>query len=225
MVFTKYPSSKNITSRERGASKVIYGILINLTYYQIKNFIHVSDATITKTKKLLRNAFKKYSEDKFIPLGGNKIFVECDETVISRRGIIWNPISTDDRLRDTIWILGSLLILPPETFFLKRIPDRTIVTITRALEEKVLINSIFTTDGHPSYPRVAEHLHLHHNVVNHSEGFINSEGIHTNNIEGFWSHLKSELRRQGVVMRRNIDDWIEDFSFRRKYLKIMSRIE
>ncbi|KCZ78061.1 hypothetical protein H311_00919 [Anncaliia algerae PRA109] len=90
-------------------------------------------------------------------------------------------------------------------FFLKRIPDRTIATITRALEEKVLINSIFTTDGHLSYPRVAENLHLHHNVVNHGEGF--------------WSYMKLEMRRQGGVMRRNNDEWIEDFSFRRKYLK------
>ncbi|KCZ78983.1 hypothetical protein H312_03634 [Anncaliia algerae PRA339] len=96
---------------------LIYGILIDLTYYQIKNFIHASDAIITKSKKLLRNAFKKSSEDKFIPLDGNKIIVECDETVISRRGIIRNPTSTDDKLRDKIWILGPLIILLPETFF------------------------------------------------------------------------------------------------------------
>ncbi|KCZ79223.1 hypothetical protein H312_03387 [Anncaliia algerae PRA339] len=79
--------------------------------------------------------------------------------------------------------------------------------ITSSLEEKVLINSIFSTNGHLSYPYVTENLQLQYNFLNHREGFINSEGVHTNNIEGFWSYLKSEIRGQGVLMRKNIDDW------------------
>ncbi|KCZ77687.1 hypothetical protein H311_01298, partial [Anncaliia algerae PRA109] len=64
----------------------------------------------------------------------------------------------------------------------------------------------------------AQNLLLEHNVVNHNQGFITHDGIHTNNIEGFWSFLKSEMRRQGGVMRNNIDEWLEEFTFRKRFL-------
>ncbi|KCZ80474.1 hypothetical protein H312_02111, partial [Anncaliia algerae PRA339] len=87
------------------------------------------------------------------------------------------------------------------------------------LEGRLRVNSIFFTEGYPSYPTVAENLSLQHHIVNHNEGFVNEDGIHSNNIEGFWSYLKLEMRRQGGVLRNNIDEWLVDFTFRKRYLK------
>ncbi|KCZ74389.1 hypothetical protein H311_04646, partial [Anncaliia algerae PRA109] len=131
----------------------IYGLLINLTYYQIKNFVNVSDPTIPKIRKILQNAIKTYSQNKFIALGGMKVIVECDETVLSRRGIIRNPTSMDSKRRDTVWILGVIDNTNERNFFIERITERTVETISRSLENKILLGSIFTTDGYPSYPR------------------------------------------------------------------------
>lgn len=44
--------------------------------------------------------------------------------------------------------------------------------------------------------QMLQRIFLRHNVLNHSVNFVNENGIHTNNIEGFWSILKYELRKQ-----------------------------
>jgi hypothetical protein len=50
------------------------------------------------------------------------------------------------------------------------------------------------TDGHLSYPKAVKSINGKHIVVNHSTGFKNDEGFHTNLIENFWSILKYEIK-------------------------------
>lgn len=51
-------------------------------------------------------------------------FVQCDETVIRRRGIIRVPTSTAGNTKDNVWILGSLGGSDTCGFFLKRVQNR-----------------------------------------------------------------------------------------------------
>ncbi|KAI5151376.1 hypothetical protein ENBRE01_2098 [Enteropsectra breve] len=62
-------------------------------------------------------------------------------------------------------------------------------------------------------------VNLIQSVVNHSHGFISPDGAHTNNIEGFWAYLKTQMCCQYGVLRSEIDAWLEEFSFQRRYLK------
>ncbi|KAG0422569.1 hypothetical protein DMUE_6200, partial [Dictyocoela muelleri] len=92
------------------------------------------------------------------------------------------------------------------------------MTITPALEDVIRVGSVLYSDGHPSYPAVASNLGLEHKVVNHSEGFVNDEGNHTNDIEAFWSHLKASMRKENGVKRENVDNWLAEYEFKRRYL-------
>ncbi|KAG0440740.1 hypothetical protein DMUE_1522 [Dictyocoela muelleri] len=88
------------------------------------------------------------------------------------------------------------------------------------------------TDGHLSYPGVASNLSLQHKVVinsegfkaldgthtNNIEGFKALDGTHTNNIEGFWGGLESCMRKEHSVKRDNIDIWLEEYTFKKRYL-------
>lgn len=156
-------------------------------------------------------------------VGGLNIITEIDETVLSRRGIIRSPTGCDESRIDTIWIIGLIDNSNARNFYLSRIIDRRIPTITECIGNIILPGSIVYTDGHPSYPRIATNLNLSHHVVNHSIGFVSNEGIHTNNIECFWSHLKTSMRKENGVKRVNIDDWISQYTFRRRYLVGCSR--
>lgn len=197
---------------------ILFLLLTGCTYHQIYIFHNISNTTITRLKNTLRDCYKKFMNDRPIFLGGLGCVVEADETVLSRRGIIASPTSFSDLRRDTIWILGVIDNTPNKNFFIKRIPDRTIESITTALEGVVRCGSRFYTDGYPSYPRVAENLSLNHSVVNHSSGFISTDGTHTNNQEGFWSHLKASMRKEHGVKRENIDIWIDEYTFKRRYI-------
>ncbi|KCZ82030.1 hypothetical protein H312_00512 [Anncaliia algerae PRA339] len=82
-----------------------------------------------------------------------------------------------------MWILGAIENTDERIFFPSRIPNRTVAALTNVLEGRIRVNSILFTDGYPSYPAVAENLSLQHHIVNHSEDFVNEDGIHSNNIE------------------------------------------
>ncbi|KAG0420014.1 hypothetical protein EQH57_0326 [Dictyocoela roeselum] len=198
---------------------LLYCLVVNLSYSQIKCMNdNVNNETIFTARERLRKVFNTINKQTKICLGGIGRVVEADETVISRRGIIRNPTKLDDEIKDTIWIFGAIDDSPEKNFILKRVKNRETVTLTKALEGFIGVGSKLCTDGHPSYPGVCENLCLKHKFVNHSEGFINDEGVHTNNIEGFWSYLKSEMRKQHGIKRQNIDIWLDEFTFRKRFL-------
>ena len=103
-------------------------------------------------------------------------------------------------------------------FFVKRIPDRKAETLTKVLESVIGVCSNFCTDGYPSYPEVARNLHVVHHVLNHSLGFKSEDGTHKNNIEGFCAILKDKMRKEHDVRRENIDEWLKEFTFLKRFV-------
>lgn len=196
----------------------LYLILNGCTYQQIYSFHGLSKSTIMRIKNNIRELYEKYIMDRPVYLGGHGIVVEADETVLSRRGIIVSPTSTSDERRDTIWILGAIDNTDAKNFFIKRIENRKIESISEAFEGVIKVGSLLYTDGYRSYPQAAENLGLVHSIVNHSMGFISPDGIHTNNQEGFWAHLKASMRKEHGVKRVNIDRWISEYIFIRRYI-------
>ncbi|KAG0438537.1 hypothetical protein DMUE_3026, partial [Dictyocoela muelleri] len=177
-----------------------------------------SKSLISAVKSKLRTCYKRYSDSKNLFLGEPGYIVEVDESVICRKGIIRNPKSTDDDKTETIWILGGIDNTDSRNFFVKRIKYREIDTLTPAMYGLICVGSRLHTDGHPSYPGVASNLSLRHKVLIHSDGFKALYGTHTNNIEGFLSGLESYMRREHGVKRVNIDIWLEEYSFKKRFL-------
>lgn len=206
--------------------QLIYMLLLDVNYKQLHFFVGVSDSTISKIKKKLITVYQSYINARPpVVLGGYNTIVEVDESVISRRGIIRNPTTLDDNTADTIWILGAVERNQPQNFLLKRIQNRTILNISNALEGKIRVCSILHSDGHPSYPAVANNLNVTHCVVNHSRGFRSETGTHTNSIEGFWAHLKNCMRKEHGVARNKVDDWILQYTFKRRFIMKCDRHE
>lgn len=206
---------------------VLYVLILGSNYFQLRMFFGISDSSIARYKALLLDCYKAYLDARPIVLGipGRRIIVEVDESVLSRRGIIRNPTSTDDTVQDTVWILGGVDRTDEHNFFLVRVPDRTVESFTEAMRGRIVRGSRLYTDGHASYPQTARNLGLIHRTVNHSLGFRAPDGTHTNNIEGFWSHMKSTMRKENGVHRENIDDWLIQYTFKRRYVNNSSQEE
>lgn len=210
---------KAICSSKLTLNKLLHCIylLLNDTPYQQMNVYHgVSSSTISSIKKKLIEIYKVILNNNVSRLGGNNITIEIDETVLSRRGIIKNPTTLDDETRDTVWIVGGVEKQNTKNFFLCRVENRKINTLSECLKNYIFPNSILFTDGHPSYPAVSNNLMCQHYVVNHNHGFVADDGTHTNSIEGFWSHVKSSMRKEHGVKRSNIDNWIIQYTFKRR---------
>ncbi|WUR04296.1 DDE-TNP-IS1595 domain-containing protein [Vairimorpha necatrix] len=194
---------------------VVFLVLCNSNYRLIKCLTCVSNDTILKIKLKLREYIRKKLETD-CKIGGSG--VQVDETVLCRRGTIRVPSRADDGIKDTVWILGLIEAVDRKKFCIVQVPDRKINTLTKIIEDIVLPGSVLISDGHPSYPGVAANLKLKHIIVNHSIGFTNEEGFHTNNIENFGSGMKSEMTKQHGVKRVNIESWLEEFTFRKNFL-------
>lgn len=220
-IFRNCRQRKTLCRNSLGLCKylhIIYLILTECNYKQLNRYYNLTNTTIFRMKKLLRKIFKKHMQNNKTFLGGLGKVIEIDETVLSRRQIIKNPTSLEDDVLDTVWILGAIDNTPEKNFFIKRVENRKVETLTRELEDKLKIGSIICTDGFSSYPQTCENLGLEHKIVNHSEGFVAPDGTHTNNIEGFWSHLKSQMRKENGVKRENLDSWLIEYEFKRRFL-------
>ena len=58
-----------------------------------------------------------------------------------------------------------------------------------------------------------------HGTVIHKRMFVSPEGIHTNRIESTWGAFKRKYRNATNKNPQNLDSYISDFLFRRKYFK------
>jgi hypothetical protein len=56
-----------------------------------------------------------------------------------------------------------------------------------------------------------------HEVVNHSKGFVNSKGGHTDQIENFWSHLKHDYRNRSGLNHNRTTKFLKEFSWRKRH--------
>ena len=91
-------------------------------------------------------------------------------------------------------------------------------TLSSYLDGKIGVGSSLHTNEFASYPQVSENLHLNHRILNHPIGFVNENGTHNKNIEGFWLHFKSCLTKENGLKRSNINDWIQEYTFKRRYI-------
>lgn len=190
--------------------------IFNNTNYYITYVTDYSEATyISIKKKFLMLVKELNSIDK---IGGWNRRVQVDETVISRLGIIDCPSHASDNIYRSVWLVGGIEEDDRNYFFLEIVPDRTIETIKNLFQRKLASGTTVVTDGYPSYPAAVRSLQMEHIIVNHSEGFTNAEGDHTNLIENLWSHLKTEMRTRHGIMHSNWEHYLAEFTWRKRHL-------
>ncbi|KAG0438925.1 hypothetical protein DMUE_2789 [Dictyocoela muelleri] len=100
-------------------------------------------------KQCLRQIYKNHIERYKTLISEPGIIVEVDESVICRRGITRYPTSTDDNIKDIIWIIEEIENTPERKFLVKVIKNRRINTLSEALEGLIAMESILYTRCHP----------------------------------------------------------------------------
>jgi transposase len=93
-------------------------------------------------------------------------------------------------------------------------PDRKMDTLRPLIRKHVAQKTTVVTDDFTSY----DGLNIrgwNHQRINHSAGFYVKGDVHTQTIEGFWSHVKNGIR--GVykaVGREYLQSYLNEYCFR-----------
>jgi hypothetical protein len=155
-----------------------------------------------------------------VKIWGTGVRVQIDETAICNGLVVSNPSNRYDNIPEIQWIVGGVVEGNCRQFFLELVPNRKWDTILEVFNECILPGTIIVTDGYPSYPRAVETFCSEHERINHSLGFVNETGGHTNQIENIWSHMKQDYRRKGGINHGRITLWIDEFSWKKEKFKL-----
>lgn len=179
--------------------------------------LNIAKGTYQNIKKNINN----FLNDQFIleeKLGGKNIKVQVDETVICHGETELFPSQLPDDFPGITWLVGMIEENSSKIKY-EIVPNRSLETFKNLFERNINKESIIITDGHASYPGAVDHVRGIHKVVNHSRGFKNEEGFHTNNIENLWSILKYEIKKRRGVISTNIPTFLKEFDFRYKNIR------
>lgn len=197
--------------------RLIYLFICNCNNFFIIRQCNITPNTYIKYKKIIMEICGNIVRRGNRKLGGIKKAVQIDETAFKRGKIVRNPSSALDSDTSIMWLVG---IIEEESgkIILKFLPNRKIETLAQFISENILEKSIIKTDGHPSYPAAVSLNNCEHIIVPHVKGFKNTEGYTTNNIEGVWGVLKTEMSKRKGVSRSMLNEFLNEFTFRWQFV-------
>ena len=142
------------------------------------------------------------------PLSGH---VEIDETVVGGQQSKFNKRNKGTNKTVVMGIVerkGRIIAGP--------IPDAFMGTLDPIVRENVVLGSQISTDEHKSYGRLSDGYN--HQTVIHSKKEYVRGNVHTNTLEGHWSHFKRAVKGTHVhVSSQHLWKYVGEFSYRRNF--------
>ena len=181
---------------------------VNLACVYLKQ--KISRKSIQNWYGLLRDVMTRKLIQNGIQLGEPNCIVELDKTAIGHKHKYNRGFFRGGRVK---WILG-ILDISTKKCVLHWVPNRSWNELFLIIDRFVIKGSIVHSDEFPSYSNLKQSGYIH-KTVNHSENWVNPlDGTHTNNIENFWSHLKSHLRTMHGVYTELLPSYLDKYMYR-----------
>ncbi len=94
------------------------------------------------------------------------------------------------------------------------VPDGKCETLQAPILTKLKPGSTICTDGNWSYHGLERHGYVHKVIDKDRESYARM-GVHVNNIEGFWRHLKAGINGTYIhVSAKHLNKYAKEFEFR-----------
>uniref|UniRef100_A0A914VW32 ISXO2-like transposase domain-containing protein n=1 Tax=Plectus sambesii TaxID=2011161 RepID=A0A914VW32_9BILA len=146
------------------------------------------------------------------PVTGAPLTVEIDES------LFFKMKHNRGAPRPQKWILGGVERVSKKCFMVE-VDRRDADTLMPIIQQWVLPGSRVITDqwgaymGAQGFPANPQYTHV---SVNHTLHFVdpNDRTIHTNTVEGFWSHSKQKFRKMRGTCDAHFDSYLAEFMFR-----------
>ena len=152
----------------------------------------VSNRVVIDWYNFIRDVVAEYFLDHPIAIGGPGTIVEIDESKFGKRKY------NRGRWVEGHWVFGGIERGTTHSF-MAVVPDRSAATLLPIIQTYIRPGTLIISDEWRAYCRIPS-LGYTHQTVNHSQNFVDpTTGAHTNSIEGYWSCVKRQLRKQGVM--------------------------
>ena len=100
------------------------------------------------------------------------------------------------------------------------VPDCKSKTLTPIIRKNVSLQARVMTDEYPVYNNIKRQGYKHQ-VVNHSRKEYVRGNVHTNTVEGFWSHLKAGIKAIQIhVSPKHLTRYCKEYQFRYNSRKV-----
>ena len=165
----------------------------------------VSLKTLIDYYNFVRDVCTGYFRLNPILLGGIGHVVQIDESKIGRkrkndRGFVRNPGGP--------WVFGGIDTTTKKVVMFS-VPDRRAVTLIPLIQRFIAPGTTVFSDEAAMYFRLNQ-LGYDHHTVNHTNEFVAADGTHTNAIEGFWGHMKGNLKTKYGVQETQLNAHLDE---------------
>ena len=196
---------------------LLYCWAMDVPQRQIVYEIDVSPRIVVDWLHFIREICSTELIQSFKKIGGKKMTVCIDETLIAKR----KPCSNfRARKIKPIWLWGAICLETKE-ICLQLVPEtgRTKATMEELIKANVAPHSEIWSDCFGSY-RDIEKLGMGytHRTVNHSLMYVTDEGVTTNCVEGLWTGVKEKFKKMHGTRREMIPSYLDEFQWRRRHL-------
>ena len=167
-------------------------------------YCFANNFSVTDARKLLKNIVSETSIIQWytylreicslallntpVKLGANGSIVQIDEALIGAK----RKYNRGANRGIEQWIFGLIDVTTKECV-LKMVNDRKAATLLPIINQYCEANCEIHSDEAAMYTGLSGNGFTHQTVC-HKDNFVAPNGVHTNNIEGFWGHLKNHFR-------------------------------
>ncbi|KAI6198868.1 DDE-Tnp-IS1595 domain-containing protein [Aphelenchoides besseyi] len=189
--------------------KIVVMWALKMSNADIADSLKVSAHTIVDYKNFCRDICA-WANDRIGMLGGGEVVVECDESAI---GI---PKYHRGAAKETRWIFG--MVERGGRAVAVSVEDRKAKTLTSIIKKRVLPGTTIISDEWRAYGSLRK-MGYDHRTICHKKNFSRIDEqdeleVHTNTIEGFWSHMKAPFKRAMGTSYELMPSYISEGTYR-----------
>ncbi|XP_019863338.1 PREDICTED: uncharacterized protein LOC100639804 [Amphimedon queenslandica] len=151
-----------------------------------------------------------------IVLGGPGKVVQIDESLFRHKPKHHRGRAT----RQELWVFGMVdTSFQPSLGFMQLVPNRQAATLYPIIQAHVANGTTVYSNEWSAYRQVASLPQVAaHQMVNHSVNFVDpATGVHTQNIESYWSRAKRKLKRMKGCHAEQLPSYLDEFMWRERY--------
>ena len=172
--------------------------------------VNVSSRTVVDWKNFIRDVYCNYIISNSVKIGASHMIVQIDESLICKRKYNVGRILANQEQ----WIVGG--IDEAGNIFMEITTVRNQVTLESIISRNVESGSIIWTDCWGGYRRL-DSIGYFHEVVNHSNEFVSSEGVNTNRVESVWGSCKRKISHIRNKRPSLIKGYLAEYIFKKKF--------